>query len=125
MRTEDQAQKVKQYGAEPLICNISDHDQVTRAIIDKSITVIYFLIDAYADTHQKVMIKPLGKVKEQTGREVHFLHTAGAKHFSRHSGIHLYEPLLDTDPELYDIEKAAVPPHDFFHRVRGSGFRME
>lgn len=117
VRTEEQARKVKQYGAEPLTCNISDHEQLTRAIIDKKITVVYFLIDAYWDTHQKVLIKALGEVKKQTGEEVHFLHTAGAKHFSRHAGIYFDEPLLDTDPKLYDIQKTAVSPHDWFSQV--------
>ncbi|KAE8377600.1 hypothetical protein BDV26DRAFT_281763 [Aspergillus bertholletiae] len=114
VRSETQAKGVQEYGAEPLFCNIAEHDQLANAIIDREISVIYFLIDAYGQTHQQVMIRALAKVKERTGRAVHFLHTTGAKQFSRHGGVQDDRPLLDTDPMLYDIQKATVPPYKWF-----------
>ncbi|OGM47256.1 hypothetical protein ABOM_003907 [Aspergillus bombycis] len=114
VRSETQAQCVQQYGAEPLLCNIGEHDQLTSAIIDREISVIYFLIDAYGQTHQQVMIRALGKVKERTGKSVHFLHTTGAKQFSRHGGVQDDRTVLDTDPKLYAIQKSTDPPYKWF-----------
>ncbi|KAE8315141.1 hypothetical protein BDV41DRAFT_199358 [Aspergillus transmontanensis] len=114
VRSEKQAQCVQEYGAEPLFCDVDDHVQITTAIVDREISVIYFLIDAYNQTRQQVMIRALGKVKERTGKTVHFVHTTGAKQFSRHGGVQHDSPLLDTDPMLYDIQKSAAPPYKWF-----------
>ncbi|PYI22760.1 hypothetical protein BO99DRAFT_399839 [Aspergillus violaceofuscus CBS 115571] len=113
VKTPEQGEKVKQYGAEPLIANINDHDTVTQLIVDNDITIIYFLIDAFTGKHQPTLIKALGLVKQKTNLDVHFLQTTGAKLFSRHAGIPTDRPLLDTDPELYNIVKHATPPHEF------------
>ena len=117
VRGDDQAQAVKKYGAVPLILDLNDDDAVANSIIDHSITVIFFLVDAYGEEHQKNMIKALGTVKEGTELNVHFLHTTGAKQFSRHAGISTDQPLLDTDPKLYETIKDAVPPNDWFRQV--------
>ncbi|KAK9481598.1 hypothetical protein V1527DRAFT_115328 [Lipomyces starkeyi] len=114
VRSDQQAEAVKQYDAEPLLCNLHDHEKLSKSIIDNEISIIFFLVDSYSDQHQPPMIQALGEVKAKTGKEVHFVHTAGAKHFSCHAGLSTDEPLLDTDPELYDILKTAVSPHDYF-----------
>lgn len=119
VRTDEQAQAVKKYGAEPLVLDLRDHDKLSEAIIEKAITVIFFLIDAFNDEHQKPMIKALGDVKAKTGQQVHFLHTSGAKIFSSHTGFDTSESLLDTDPKLYDIQKAANPPYKLLVQVIG------
>ncbi|PYH48098.1 uncharacterized protein BP01DRAFT_334592 [Aspergillus saccharolyticus JOP 1030-1] len=113
VKTQAQGEKVKQYGAEPLIADINDHDTITGLIVDNAITIIYFLIDAFTGKHQPTLIKALGVVRQQTSRDVHFLHTTGAKLFSRHAGIPTDRPLLDTDPDLYEIVRKATPPHEF------------
>lgn len=118
VRSEKQARCVQEYGAEPLFCDVDDHVQITTAIVDREISVIYFLIDAYNQTRQQVMIRALGKVKERTGKIVHFVHTTGAKQFSRHGGVQHDRPLLDTDPMLYDIQKSAAPPYKWFAQVK-------
>ncbi|OTB08346.1 hypothetical protein M426DRAFT_316971 [Hypoxylon sp. CI-4A] len=110
VRTDDQAKAVtKYYNAEPL--NIDAHDEaaVRAAVVDNNITVIYFLIDAIRPTSQRLFIKALGEVKQKTGQEVHFLHTSGAKIFSAFAGAPTDRPLLDTDPNLYDIQKSQIP----------------
>jgi hypothetical protein len=117
VRGEEQAQAVKSYGATPLILDLKDSGQVIQQIIDREISIIFFLIDAYGDGHQKTMIQALKHVKQKTGREVHFLHTTGAKQFSRHAGVSTDKPLLDNDPELYDILKRTVSPHEWFAQV--------
>ncbi|KAL3431611.1 hypothetical protein BDV09DRAFT_206482 [Aspergillus tetrazonus] len=114
VRRDDQADAVKSYGAVPLFLDLKDDAQVTHCIIKNQISIIFFLVDAYGGEHQKVMIKALKQVKDKTGHAVHFLHTTGAKQFSRHAGISTDRPLLDNDPELYNILNSAVPPHNWF-----------
>ncbi|GAQ40637.1 hypothetical protein ANI_1_1454134 [Aspergillus niger] len=114
VRSEDQGEQVQRlYGAEPLVLNVSDHETVTQTIIDKQITIVYYLIDAYSAKHQPAFIKGLGEVKRKTGKDVHFLHMTGSKQFSRHAGVSVDQVLLDTDPRLYDIQKGAKSKHQF------------
>lgn len=117
VRSEEQGEMVRPYGAEPMIANLNDHEDLTEKIIARSISIIYFLVDAYTATHQPAMIRALGQVKQKTGKEVHFLHTTGAKQFSRHAGMPTDGPLLDTNPHLYDLQKNAIAPHDFLNEV--------
>ncbi|KKK20212.1 hypothetical protein ARAM_001734 [Aspergillus rambellii] len=116
VRNDKQSEAVKQYGAEPVNLDISDHAALHETIVHHEITIVYFLIDALDSTHQVPMIKALGQVKAKTGKEVHFLHTTGAKLFSRHAGIPTDRPLLDTDPMLYELLKNAKSPHSIFDR---------
>ncbi|KAI0599074.1 hypothetical protein F4775DRAFT_552798 [Biscogniauxia sp. FL1348] len=111
VRTDAQADAVKQYGAEPLSFNSKDETAVRSALIEKSISVVYYLIDALRFDAQSYFIKALAEVKKNTGREVHFLHTTGAKLFSSHAGAPNDKPLLDTDPELYNIQKSQNAPY--------------
>ncbi|KAI9041801.1 NAD(P)-binding protein [Aspergillus affinis] len=115
VRSEDQGEKVKPYGAEPLVANLNDYDDLAKKIVYLNITIVYFLIDAYTATHQPAMIEALGQVKRKTGQEVHFLLTTGAKQFSRHAGMPTDAPLLDTNPNLYDLQKNVKAPHDFMN----------
>ncbi|KAJ5974103.1 hypothetical protein N7481_011313 [Penicillium waksmanii] len=117
VRSEEHAENVKQYSAEPLVANVHDHDDIAKKIIDLKITIIYYLVDAYTAKHQPAMIKALGEVKHNTGQEVHFLHTTGATQFSRRAGMPTDAPLLDTCPDLYDLQKSAKAPHDFMEEV--------
>lgn len=117
VRSEHQAREVQKYGAEPINCQISDHEAMFKHIVDKRITIIYYLLDAFTADHQPNMIRALGEVRKLTGRRVHFLYTTGAKHFSSDAGVPTNEPLLDTDPRLYEIQKEAKPAHPFFVEV--------
>ncbi|EMR67909.1 putative nad dependent epimerase dehydratase family protein [Eutypa lata UCREL1] len=112
VRTDAQAKAVAQYGAQPLKFDTRDEDAVIAAVVEKGITVVYFLIDALNSTSQTSFIKALGEVKQKTGKDVHFLHTSGAKIFSVFAGAPTDKPLLDTDPNLYDIQKSQVPAVD-------------
>lgn len=117
VRAEHQASEVQTYGAEPINCQISDHEAMYKHIVDKRITIIYYLLDAFTADHQPNMIRALGEVRKLTGQRVHFLYTTGAKHFSSDAGVPTNEPLLDTDPRLYDIQKHAKPASSFFDEV--------
>ncbi|KAJ5625121.1 hypothetical protein N7510_001430 [Penicillium lagena] len=109
VRTKEQAESVKQYGAEALTFDVKDETSTMAAIIDHKITIVYFLVDALAGDSQVYMIKALAEVKKQTGQEVHFLHTSGAKLFSSHTGHPTDRPLHDNDLELYEIQKSSKP----------------
>ncbi|PYH97947.1 hypothetical protein BO71DRAFT_480833 [Aspergillus ellipticus CBS 707.79] len=117
VRTPDQANAVQKYGAEPLILDLSDYRRVTEAILEAGITIIYFLIDALTSKYQPAMIKALGEVKKKTEKEVHFLYTTGAKQFSNHAGMPTDYPLLDTDPQLYELQRTVKAPYDFFEGI--------
>ncbi|KAI1076181.1 hypothetical protein F5B20DRAFT_557033 [Whalleya microplaca] len=106
VRTDFQANAVKQYGAEPLQFDPKDESTVRSSIIKNDITVVYHLIDPFTSESQVYMIKALAEVKKNTGQEVHFLHTSGAKLFSNHAGAPTDRPILDTDPELFNVQKS-------------------
>ncbi|KFZ18696.1 hypothetical protein V501_01067 [Pseudogymnoascus sp. VKM F-4519 (FW-2642)] len=111
VRSTEQGEAVKQYGAEPLILDRQDEDSVIKCVFNAGITIIYFLIDSRSSDFQVSMIKALAEVRKQTGQGVHFLHTTGGKMFSSHSGHPTDSPLLDSSPTLYDLQKSSRPPH--------------
>ncbi|KAL4930474.1 uncharacterized protein BDV17DRAFT_258730 [Aspergillus undulatus] len=113
VRSSTQATAVKEYGAEPLILDLSDLDALKKSIIENEISVIFFLIDAFNSHTQKALIEALGTVKERTGRETHFLHTTGAKAFSSHVGMDAASEISDTDPNMYSIQKSTNAPQEY------------
>ncbi|KAI1612623.1 hypothetical protein EDD37DRAFT_314338 [Exophiala viscosa] len=110
VRTVEQAQAVKRYGAEPLTFSLKDEAAIREAIVGKEIDVVFFLVDAFYSDAQVLLIKALGELKKSTGKDVHFLHTSGAKIFSSHAGAPTDQPLYDDDPNLYDVQKSQKPP---------------
>lgn len=117
VRSESQAEGVRAYGFKPLTFDFSDAAAIRDAVVDNKLTVVYFLTDAVNHEAQVNFIKALAIVKEQTGRDVHFLHTSGAKIFSSHAKAPTDGPLLDTRPDLYDIQKAQRPTLEFFKKA--------
>ncbi|KAK1449970.1 hypothetical protein CMEL01_07306 [Colletotrichum melonis] len=116
VRTGAQREQVKQYGAEPLTFSPRDEQAVRNVVIQNRITIVFYLIDAFESVGQENFIKALGEVKSQTGLDVHLLHTSGAKIFSGLAGAPTDSPLLDTDPRLYEIQKAQEPPISFMQK---------
>ena len=111
VRTDAQADAVKQYaGVTPLIFDIRDEAATREAIVSNKITIVFFLIDASSAKSQGYLINALAEVKQQTGMEVHLLHTSGAKIFSSHTGAPTDRPLLDDEADMYDTQKAQRPP---------------
>lgn len=109
VRSDSQAEAVRQYGAEPLTFSPHDEQAVRQNVVKHGITIVFFLIDAFRADSQVYFIKALAEVKASTGQEVHFLHTSGAKLFSSHAGAPTDRPLLDSDPKLYEVQKAQKP----------------
>ena len=110
VRTDSQATAVKQYGFEPLTFSPGDEQALRENVVKHDITVVFFLIDAFKSESQVNFIKALAEVKESTGQDVHFLHTTGAKLFSSHAGAPTDRPLVDSDPDMYDIQKSQKAP---------------
>ncbi|KAF0321646.1 nad dependent epimerase dehydratase family protein [Colletotrichum asianum] len=110
VRSDSRAAAVKSlYDAEPVTC-ILEEDNIRHLAVDNDITVVFYLIDAYRAERPVSFIKALGEVKKATGREVHFVYTTGTKQFSEHAGAPTDKPLLDTDPNLYDIQRGQKAP---------------
>lgn len=103
VRSDEQAEAVKQYNAVPIAIDLSNTEAVSSAIITNKITIIFHLHDPL-DSTTPAWIKALATVKQQTGQHVHFLFTTGAKLFSSHAGAPT-EPFSDTDPKLFEIHK--------------------
>ncbi|KAI9374322.1 hypothetical protein BJX61DRAFT_551502 [Aspergillus egyptiacus] len=112
VRSEEQRDAVKKLGAEALVGDVQDQQTICQQIIDLQINIVYFLVDAYQSHYQQAMIKALGQVRRQTGRRVHFLQTSGAKQYSNHAGFPTSQPLLDTDPNLYDVLRSTKAPNE-------------
>ena len=117
-RSEEQAESIRRYQVEPLNLDLRDQERVVKSIIDAKITIIYFLVDAIKSDFQIPMIQALGEVRKQTGQVVHFLHTTGAKIFSQHAGLPTDRSILDTDPNLYHLQKSSKAPYSIMAQVR-------
>lgn len=124
VRTNEQGEAMKQYGAEPIFFNTKDEASIKAAIIDNDITIIYFLIDALTSEVQVPMIQALAEVKKRVGHEVHFLHTSGAKLFSNHAGHPTDRPIPDNDPILWKLQKTSQPRYEVAGKVRLSIIRI-
>ena len=118
VRTQEQADAVKSYGAEPLFLDLQDEEKTIKSIVEAKISVIFFLIDAFKSDTQLLLIQALAEVKKETGQDVHFLHTSGAKLFSELAGLPTDRTISDADPGLYDIQKSAKAPFDMLGIVR-------
>ena len=113
MRTDEQATAIRQYNVEPLRLSSTDEAEVHSTIVSLGITIIFYLINAARSEGQVTMIKALGEVRRRRAAEVdavHFLHTTGAKVFSSHAGAPTDRPLLDTDANLYAVQKSQRAP---------------
>lgn len=77
VRTDAQADAVKQYNALPLVFDTNDEVAVRNNVVNHDITVIFFLIDALHSNAQINFIKALSEVKQRTGIQVHLLHVSG------------------------------------------------
>ena len=76
VRTEEQAKAVKDYGAEPLFFNPRDASAVEANVLEKRISVVFWLIDAANSEAQIHFIEALAKLKQQTGVDGHLLHVS-------------------------------------------------
>ncbi|KAH0428275.1 NAD dependent epimerase/dehydratase [Colletotrichum camelliae] len=117
VRSDAQKEAVQQYGAEPLSVSLKDDKAVRDVVMQNNLSVVFYLIDVLESTAQENLIKALGDLSQTTGQDVHFLHTSGAKIFSSDAGAPTDRELLDTDPNLYDIQKGQKAPVDILQKA--------
>lgn len=75
-RTTEQADSLRQYGAEPLSFNLKDETEIWNSVVENEITVVYYMIDAISAGPPTFFIKALAEVRKRTGQTVHFLHVS-------------------------------------------------
>ncbi|KAF4884616.1 hypothetical protein CGCFRS4_v012599 [Colletotrichum fructicola] len=121
VRSDAQKEAVQQYGAEPLSVSLKDAKAVRDVVMQNKISVVFYLIDVFESTAQENLIKALGDLRQTTGQDVHFLHTSGAKIFSSDAGAPTDRELLDTDPNLYDIQKGQKASAKILQKADGKG----
>jgi hypothetical protein len=108
VRNDDQAAKVhSHYNAKPLKLDLEDQSEITATLLDKQISVVFFMINAFNADAQVKFIEALAAAKDRHGIETHFLHTTGAKLFSSFTGHPTDRILSDAEDGLYDIQKQA------------------
>jgi uncharacterized protein YbjT (DUF2867 family) len=110
VRSKEQEDAVQCYGALPIHLNLDDESAIIKAITEAKITIVFYLIDAVKHDRQLRLIEALAEVKKQTGLDVHFLHTTGAKIFSEHAGLPTDRAISDTDSDLFDLQKSSKAP---------------
>jgi len=74
VRNDAQSKEVAKYGAEPLIVSLTDEDAIVKALVDRGITIVFYLIGSYWLESQLYFIQGLAEVKRKTGLDVHFLY---------------------------------------------------
>ncbi|KIY67679.1 NAD(P)-binding protein [Cylindrobasidium torrendii FP15055 ss-10] len=111
VRQDAQAEQIKALGFFPARFDLYDHDSAAGFVRDNEITVVFHLADAFKHAPGKAFIEGLADVKAKTGKEVHFLHTSGAKVFSSHVGINRH---LSDDEDVYTLQKGAKLPVPLF-----------
>ncbi|KAK4081236.1 uncharacterized protein Triagg1_2768 [Trichoderma aggressivum f. europaeum] len=73
VRSEAQAQAVRSYGAEPASFDPGDEAAIESFVLDRQISVVVWLIDVVSVERQTLFIRALATLRQQTGKEVHFL----------------------------------------------------
>lgn len=108
VRNDDQAKKAEShYNAKPLSLDLESQSAITTTLVDKQISVVFYMINAFNADAQVKFVEALAAVKEKHGIQTHFLHTTGAKLFSSFTGHPTNKALSDADNGLYEIQKAA------------------
>jgi len=74
VRNDEQAREVAKYDVEPLIILMEDQDATIKSLVERNITIVYYLIGSYWLESQLYFIKGLAEVKAKTGNDVHFLY---------------------------------------------------
>jgi uncharacterized protein YbjT (DUF2867 family) len=121
VRNEQQAEKVKShYNATPLTLDLEDQSAITATLLEKQISVVFFLINAFNADSQVKFIEALAAVKDRHGVQTHFLHTTGAKLFSSFTGHPTDRVLSDAEEGLYEVQKAARSKFPLMETVRNA-----
>lgn len=73
VRSDAQAQAVRDYGAEPTSFDPGDEAAIESFILGHEVSIVIWFIDVVSVERQTLFIRALAKLRQQTGKEVHFL----------------------------------------------------
>lgn len=74
VRNDEQAKEVAKYGVPPLIVSLKDEEAIIKALLERDVSIVYYLIGSYWLESQLYFIKGLAEVKKKSGHDVHFLY---------------------------------------------------
>lgn len=110
VRSEEQAKLSEaSYRCTAAHVDLSNEAEVISFLLDKRISVVFFLIDALNSDKQLVLIKALGVIGEKLGLQTHFLHTTGAKMFSGFADHPTDRVISDTEDGIARLQADARP----------------
>lgn len=73
VHNDEQAKEVAIYGVEPPAVSLKDEEAIIKALVDRDISIVYYLIGSYWLESQLYFIKGLTEVKKKSGHDFHFL----------------------------------------------------
>ena len=76
VRTDAQVESIKKLNFEPLVFDAFDAGAVEKNVLQYDLSVVFWLVDPFNSTAQLHFINALGKLKQKTGHEAHFLHVS-------------------------------------------------
>lgn len=92
VRNAAHAKAVTEAGLEPWVSDLRDPAAITRDVVEKEISVVFWLIDVLSADAQTSFLKALAEVKRKTGREVHFIQvTISFGNLFKQYGPHLWD----------------------------------
>ncbi|KAK4904840.1 hypothetical protein LTR49_025770 [Elasticomyces elasticus] len=106
VRSKEQAKQVTAlYNATPITLDLMNEEVITDQLLQKEISIVFYLIDAYKPDTQLRFINALEAVGKKTGITTHILHTSGAKLFSGFVGHPTDRIFSDADEGLFNMQK--------------------
>lgn len=82
VRSDAQAQAVQDYGAKPATFDPGNETAVESFIIHHKVSIVIWFIDVVNVDRQVLFIRALAKLRQQTGRDVHFLQVGNSTYSS-------------------------------------------
>lgn len=80
VRSDAQAQAVQDYGAKPAAFDPGDEAAIEDFIMDHKVSIVIWFIDVVNVDRQILFIRALAKLRQQTGKDVHFLQVGNSTH---------------------------------------------
>jgi hypothetical protein len=85
--------------------DLSSQSAITSALLEKDISIVFYLIDAFRAETQVRFIHTLAEAGRRRRVVTHFLHTSGAKLFSGFVGNPVERGISDADEDLFEMQK--------------------
>jgi hypothetical protein len=98
--------------------DLSSQSAITSALLEKDISIVFYLIDAFRAETQVRFIHGLAEVGRRRGVVTHFLHTSGAKLFSGFVGHPVDSGFSDANEGLFEMQKGGQSVFPVMKTVR-------